>query len=194
MKIEKCPEDLSQRSPDIRYICRERREVGQLEERELERLVERYGAGLFRYAYTILCSYQDAEDVVQDVFIAAYRAWEQFDGGDVSAWLYKMTYNRCVDYVRRRKSFSLYELREDEQAVTQEFDSGYSPDIIRGLEKLKDVDRAILLGRITGEMSYEDMARRLNMSQQNVRKRYERARKKLMGYLKDREGRGRDDI
>ncbi|SHI12460.1 RNA polymerase sigma-70 factor, ECF subfamily [Sporobacter termitidis DSM 10068] len=158
-----------------------------LNEFNLEEAVRCYGPKLFRYVYTLLCDYHEAEDIVQDVFIAAYRGQARFDGENESAWLYKIAYNKSIDCMRRRKTVSFQELHEDTLAAEQNFDAGYSPAVIRALRRLTDEERAILLARITESLSYEELAGRLRLSEPAVRKRYERAKKKLAEYLNETE-------
>lgn len=160
-----------------------------MKEFELEDAVRLYGPKLFRYVYTILCDYQETEDVVQDVFIAAYQGRTRFDGENESAWLYKIAYNKSIDFMRRRKTVSFQELHEDMLIAEQDFDAGYSPSVIRALRRLTDEDRAILLGRITESLSYEELSQRLHMSEPALRKRYERAKKKLVECLMKRKAR-----
>jgi len=150
-----------------------------LSEFDLEEAVHIYGPKLFRYVYTLLCNYQDAEDIVQDVFISAYQGQAGFDGKNVSAWLYKIAYNKCIDHMRRNKMVSFQELHEDTSIVEQNYDTGYSPVIISALRQLSNEDRAIVLGRITESLSYTELADRLCMTECVLRKRYERAKKKL---------------
>lgn len=158
-----------------------------MNEFNLEEAVRLYGPKLFRYVYTILCDYHEAEDVVQDVFIAAYKGWTRFDGENESAWLHKIAYNKSIDCMRHRKTVSFQDLHEDMLIAEQNFDVGYSPAIIRALRRLTDEDRAILLGRITESLSYEELSKRLHMSEPALRKRYERAKKKLVECLNETE-------
>jgi len=72
-------------------------------EHELEELIAHYGEKLMRYATSILYNHQDAEDVVQDVFISAYQSRAGFDGKNLSAWLYKITYNNSINKLKKRK-------------------------------------------------------------------------------------------
>jgi len=145
----------------------------------LEEAVHIYGPKLFRYVYTLLCNYQDAEDIVQDVFVSAYQGQAGFDGKNMSAWLHKIAYNKSIDHMRRRKVVSFQELHEDTAIVEQDCDTGYSPAIISALRQLSSEDRAIVLGRITESLSYAELAGRLGISETAVRKRYERAKKKV---------------
>lgn len=67
-------------------------------------LYERYAAGLYRLAYSILLDVQDAEDVLQEAFIYAFRNLDHFDParGEFRTWLYTITVSRCRN-MRRRK-------------------------------------------------------------------------------------------
>lgn len=155
-----------------------------MSEFDLEEAVHTYGSKLFRYVYTLLCSYQDAEDIVQDVFISAYQGHAGFDGKNISAWLYKIAYNKSIDHMRRNHAVSFQELHEDTSIVEQKYDTGYSPAIISALRKLSNEDRAIVLGRVTESLSYTELAGRLGISEPAVRKRYQRAKKKLAENLR----------
>ena len=152
-----------------------------------EEAAQLYGRKLFLYVYTLLCDYQEAEDIVQDVFVTAYQKQAGFDGKNLSAWLYKIAYNRSVDHMRRRKMVSIQELQEDTLVVEPGGGAGYSPAIIGALRRLTDEDRSVLLGRITESQSYAELAGRLGISEPALRKRYERAKKKLAAYLRESE-------
>jgi RNA polymerase sigma factor (sigma-70 family) len=158
-----------------------------LKEFDLEEAVRLYGRKLFRYVYTLLCDYHEAEDIVQDVFVSAYRGQARFDGENVSAWLHKIAYHKSIDHMRRRKTVSFQELREDMPAEQHGCDAGYSPAVICALRRLTGEERAILLGRITESLSYAELAGRLHLSEPALRKRYERAKKKLAEYLLETE-------
>jgi RNA polymerase sigma-70 factor (ECF subfamily) len=184
------PYAASQNRFNIRYISETgfREEADwPLKEFDLEEAVRLYSRKLFLYVYTLLCDYHEAEDVVQDAFISAYRGQARFDGENVSAWLYKIAYHKSIDRMRRRKTVSFQELREDIPAAEQDYDAGYSPAVIRALRRLTDEERAILLGRITESLSYAELAGRLHLSEPALRKRYERSKKKLAEYLQETE-------
>ena len=74
-------------------------------EREaFEELVRRHRARVYALALRICRNADDAEDALQETFIAAYRALPRFDSrARVSTWLYRIATNKCYDVLARRR-------------------------------------------------------------------------------------------
>jgi RNA polymerase sigma-70 factor, ECF subfamily len=67
-------------------------------------LVERHSHAIFRLAFRMTGNEQDAEEVVQDTFLRAYRSLEQFESrANFGTWLYRIGVNCSLDFVRSRK-------------------------------------------------------------------------------------------
>jgi RNA polymerase sigma-70 factor (ECF subfamily) len=63
-------------------------------------LVGPYRAELLVHCYRTLGSFDDAEDVLQEALLAAWRGLGQFDGRSLRAWLYRVATNRCLNFLR----------------------------------------------------------------------------------------------
>jgi RNA polymerase sigma-70 factor, ECF subfamily len=74
------------------------------DEDAFEALYHGYAPGVYRLAYSILLNVQDAEEVVQDVFVYVYRKLANFDParGAWRTWLYTITVSRCRNKRRRK--------------------------------------------------------------------------------------------
>lgn len=151
-------------------------------ENELAEVMNLYGEKLLRYATNILCNAQDAQDVVQEVFISAYEKRKSFDGKNLSAWLYKMTYNRSLNLLKKRKILFFYESKEI-VAVSRESEKGISVETMQALQKLNPKERAVVYGRVMEDRSYEELSILTGSSTVALRKQYKRAKKKLANYL-----------
>jgi RNA polymerase sigma-70 factor (ECF subfamily) len=74
------------------------------DEQAFAALYRAYAPGVYRLAYGILLHVQDAEEVVQDVFVYVYRKLDRFDPqrGALRTWLYTITVSRCRNKRRRK--------------------------------------------------------------------------------------------
>ena len=153
---------------------------------KLEDAVARYGRTLFAYAYSLLGDYHEAEDAVQEAFAAAHQSRERFDGANERAWLCRITYSKCMDCLRKRPAVSFEEL--DEGAVTAPSpDAGYTSDMADALGRLSAAERTVVLLRVVEGLNYGEMEERLGVAEAALRKRYERAKRRLAEYLTDAE-------
>ncbi len=85
------------------------------ERRSFEQLIAIHQEALYRMVYARMQSRVDAEDVVQDVFLSAYRSLSSLrDPGLFKAWLYRIALNRVRDFMRKRKLASLFGLTRNE--------------------------------------------------------------------------------
>ncbi len=66
-------------------------------------LVERHSRGIYRLAYRMTGRAEDAEDVVQEALVRAYRQLNRFEArSNFATWLYRIAFNCAVDYMRGR--------------------------------------------------------------------------------------------
>lgn len=139
-----------------------------LSQEDMEPVIQAHQAPLTRYAARMVNDPAAAQDVVQDVFIRLHRKPPPFSGAaDVrlTRWLYRVTHNRAVDYIRsesRRKK--LTDHQETEASLERESAAGrqHTNDrialILEQLSELDDRERQIVLLRFQEGRSYDDIA------------------------------------
>jgi RNA polymerase sigma-70 factor, ECF subfamily len=77
----------------------------------LTALYEQFRRPIHSYIYRLLGNQEDADDVTQEVFVRACISWESlYDRSNLSAWLYRIATNLCVDQLRRRKRIAWWPL------------------------------------------------------------------------------------
>ena len=146
----------------------------------LEDAVEAHGQAILRYCHLLLRDFHEAQDAVQTVFMRAY-ATAKYD----KALLYKIAYNQCMDVIRKRKR--LFTFMEQEKRDIAEFytmDEGISDELSTALGTLTPADRALVINRIVDGFDYTELSQIYGTSSPALRKRYERAKKKLAEELK----------
>ena len=157
------------------------------ETRLFEELVRRHQEAVYCAAVRFLGAPTDAEDIAQEVFLRAFRGLDRFKGeAKLSTWLYRVTYNLCIDWQRshrrkRRRTLSLDDAGEvaDERVdVAQELlDEEERVRVRRAVDGLQEHYRSPLLLRYYQKLSYEEIAAVMNVPVKTVETRLYRARK-----------------
>lgn len=161
--------------------------------KKFEALALPFGADLFRLALWRLGNKQDAEDVVQDTYLRAYRSFHTFQSGtNAKAWLVKILLNAVTDALKKRvrqpntvdiddalvelETAQLAEAKEQDPAV-QFSQHEIDPDLMDALRRLPTALLHPLLLRELEDMTYEDIATTLGVPIGTVMSRLFRARK-----------------
>lgn len=159
-------------------------------EYELQCAIEIYGQSILRYCHNILCDYFEAQDVVQITFIKAYNRRKSFkEGTSLSAWLYRIAYTTCIDLLRKKKLLFFMPQRNVEFIFAisskDEHLDHINADLKQALLTLSPEDRALIFSRVIDEKSYMELEELYRVSAATLRKRYERAKKKLSKALQE---------
>lgn len=166
-----------------------------------EKLVLDNQTKVYNLALRMVGNEDDAFDMSQEAFLRAYNCIGSFRGDSrFSVWLYRLTTNICLDFLRsegRKTHNSLTYMGECEEEKELEIpDERFSPETMaekndlreavhRGLMRLPKDYRAILLLREIEGLSYEEIASCLSLEAGTVKSRIFRARKKLCALLCD---------
>jgi RNA polymerase sigma factor (sigma-70 family) len=144
---------------------------------------DRYRQRLFAYARQMLSAgpRQDAEDVMQDVFVRAYGALRADDREvNVRAWLYRVAHNRCIDHLRRptpppAEIFEMSRRPLHDPIVEAQRREDLSR-LVEDVGRLPEQQRSALLMREIDGMSYADLAAALDVTIPAVKSLLVRAR------------------
>jgi RNA polymerase sigma factor (sigma-70 family) len=162
-------------------------------EEEAFRIIhDRYSARLLAYARQMVSSRQDAEDILQEVFVRAYSALRTSDRPlALRAWLYRIAHNRCIDQLRRPVPPAPEALgatlapAQDPVARAEERES--LRRLVADLRRLPEQQRSALLMRELGGMSYDEVAVALGVSAAAVKSVLVRARVSLAQAIEARD-------
>lgn len=161
-----------------------------------EPLVRRYQNAAFAVAMGFLRDRTDAEDVVQDAFVAAYCKLSQLkDPSIFGSWLHRIVVNRCKEWIRRKKASRLVRVDSDSDRVHEEYPVAAQnhQDYIESLELWDEVERlpehyrqVVTLYYYTG-FSLKEIAAFLDIPESTVKGRLYQSRIRLKNALSPQE-------
>ena len=150
-----------------------------------EELYTHYRVPLYNYIYRLVGHREQADDLLQETFVKAYRALADLpDGPGRTPWLYRIATNTCYDVLRRRRLISwLPWTRDDgeyEPAASPDENMGeryaMREDVQAALSTIPPNLRAPLLLHTVHGFGYADIAQALGISEAAVKMRVSRAR------------------
>lgn len=174
------------------------------DEKAFASLVESYSGRIYNVCFNYLGNRQDAEDCTQETFIKVYRAIADFDyRASFYTWIYRIAANTCHDFCRKNRKAIVHSLdegleTEKSQVYMQISDQAPLPDeqaeqselcrlVRQEISGLPENLRDILVLRDLEGLSYQELARVLDISEGTVKSRLSRARRQLMQNLSRRE-------
>jgi RNA polymerase sigma-70 factor (ECF subfamily) len=184
-------------SPDEKKLVRRARGGDQ---EAFRLLLREYQTPVFNLALRILRSREDAEDASQEVFVKVYNALHQYDPRYAfRSWIFRITHNLCIDYIRRRKMSTLsldapvagpegemeWDLPDPDAIDPSEAASaGEEREMIeRAIEKLGPTLRSAITLRHLEGLRYDEIAEILEIPLGTVKVRIFRAREMLAKFL-----------
>ena len=165
-----------------------------------DELIRRYQRKIYQLVYNMTSNREDAEDLVQDVFVKAYSALERFKGdSSFYTWIYRIAVNRAINYLKKRKRNTAMSLDDIDQGVERDpnfvaLQSRESPVRDATLSELqKKLNEALqarsenhgaLVVRLDVQgVEHDEIARMLKCSSGTVRSRLFYARQELQKQL-----------
>jgi RNA polymerase sigma factor (sigma-70 family) len=156
-----------------------------------EPLYRRYSKAMYNTSLRIVNNRADAEDVLQESFLDAFRTLQDFSyRSTFGAWLKKIVINKSINLLRKRKAvlvdMDLGEVQEMpiDEPVNEE-DLRYQVDEVKKMIlKLPDGYRTVLSLYLLEGYDHEEISQILSISHNTVRTQYVRAKQKLLTIIK----------
>ncbi|MCY4123001.1 MAG: RNA polymerase sigma factor [Acidobacteria bacterium] len=154
-------------------------------------IVSRYRRKVFNVAYTFVGRHDEAEDLTQDIFLKVFKALRTFDRrANFTTWIISVSRNLCIDHYRR--------VRKEREVVDRRVDASELTPVAGGVDAFARLDRfdrrALLRDALSAlpetlrtavamrdlqELSYQEIARRLDLPDGTVKSRINRGRHEL---------------
>ena len=152
-------------------------------------LVDQYKDLVFTLALRMLRNREEAEEVAQDAFIKAFKSLDKFKGNSkFSTWIYKVTYNTCLDNIKKNKKhmnnvsideFTIHKIETIDNALEGMIKDEKSSFIKSCINRLPCEDSYILTLYYFEELTLDEMAKIIEASANTIKVKLFRARKKL---------------
>lgn len=154
---------------------------------------------VYSLAFRMVNDREEAADLAQEAFLKAWQGLPNFQGeSSFATWIYRLTTNLCIDFLRRQKRRQGVEnavsLDDPDSGWTEPADPGQDPqralegkELRRALERalaaLPDHHRQVLVMRELSQMSYQEIGQALDLDPGTVKSRISRARQALQKRL-----------
>jgi RNA polymerase sigma-70 factor, ECF subfamily len=154
-----------------------------------EELYRQHSTRLFNLAWRMCGSRADAEDLLQEIFLLAYRKLPEFRGDSaVGTWLYRLAMNRCLDHLKSRQS------RESGSTTTLDEDVLHGPrrapdgavkrlDLERAIARLPEGARSVFVLHDVEGFPHHEVGEILGITEGTSKSQVHKARMKLRALL-----------
>jgi len=148
---------------------------------EFNKQILPYSHKMFAVAYRFMQQAEEAEDVVQDIFIKIWQMRDDLPPNErLLPFILAMTRNLCIDRLRARHE------TEDESAIVEDVSTSNPVEekdrlqqMMKMIAQLPDTQQQVLKLRVFKELTTEEISTKLNLSETNVRQLLSRARRQL---------------
>ncbi|RYY99689.1 MAG: RNA polymerase sigma factor [Chitinophagaceae bacterium] len=156
-------------------------------------LVRKYQERLYWHVRRMVVSHDDANDVLQNVFIRVWNALEGFkQESQLYTWLYRIATNECLTFLESQKKRASVSLGDVETGLENRIkaDPGFDANRLEwklqlAIQHLPEKQRIVFTLRYYDEMPYEEMSRVLETSEGALKASYHHAVKKIEDYIRN---------
>ena len=152
-----------------------------------ELIYERYYSKILDKSYSLVKNGELASDLTRDILSKVYEKLTSFKGNSTfSSWLYSITYNHCIDYLREKKKLHYpdWNMQNDLPEIIDEVEEDNTALNYDRLLKLLDLihteEKALLVMKYQDELSLKEIGEALRISESAAKMRIKRAKARLL--------------
>lgn len=154
-------------------------------------IVKKYQERLYWHIRRMVVGHDDANDVLQNVFIRVWNSLENFrEDSKLYTWLYRIATNECLTFLEQQKRKASVPLGDVEEGLSNQVRADRDFDASKiewklqlAIQRLPEKQRLVFNLRYYDEMPYEEMSRVLETSEGALKASYHHAVKKIEDYL-----------
>src|SRR5882724_12915635 len=162
-------------------------------EKAFTAIIRKYQERLYWHIRRMVVDHEDANDVLQNVFIRVWNGLENFrEDSQLYTWLYRIATNECLTYLEQQKKRSAVSLDSLEGALENKIKADKDFDANKlewklqlAIQQLPEKQRLVFTLRYYDEMPYEEMSRVLETSEGALKASYHHAVKKIEEFIKN---------
>ena len=160
-------------------------------ERSFTLIIKKYQEKLYWHIRRMVVSHEDANDVLQNMFIKVWNALENFrEDSQLYTWLYRIATNECLTFLEQQKKRSSVSLSDVENGLSNQLKADKHFDANKlewklqvAIQQLPEKQRIVFNLRYYDEMPYEKMSKVLETSEGALKASYHHAVKKIEDFI-----------
>ena len=162
-------------------------------ERAYTAIIKKYQEKLYWHIRRMVVDHDDANDVLQNVFIRVWKGLENFrEDSQLYTWLYRIATNESLTFIEQAKKRSSVSLSDDESGLSDKVRADQHFDFQKlewklqlAIQQLPEKQRVVFNLRYYDEMPYEEMSKVLETSEGALKASYHHAVKKIEEFIKN---------
>jgi RNA polymerase sigma factor (sigma-70 family) len=156
-------------------------------------LVRKYQQKIYWHIRKMVIDHDDADDLVQDVFIKVWKHVGNFrEDAQLYTWIYRIATNECLNFLRKKKNKFFLPFHDVQHELSEKLNASHFIDgaeiqlkLQKALLKLPDKQRLVFNMKYFDEMKYEEISKITETTVGSLKANYHHAVKKIEAYIKN---------
>ena len=161
------------------------------QERAFKEIVDSYSERLYWHVRRFLCSHEDTDDLLQEIFLKIWTALPSFRGeSQLFTWLYRIATNEALNFLNKQKVRSALQFESLSSKLEEKIDEDpwFNGDVMqrmlmKAIQRLPEKQRLVFVMRWFEELPYEEISEILGTSIGALKASYHFATEKLKSFL-----------